>query len=108
LESEQYLYLTTRGRVTGQPREIEIWFVSYDNRFFVIAEYATSKWVRNIREHPVVSARVAETNVSGRARFIDPAVEPELATRVETLFRAKYGWGQGLIVEITPDQPRPT
>jgi hypothetical protein len=29
-----YLYLTTTGRVTGQAREIEIWFTEHCGRFF--------------------------------------------------------------------------
>jgi hypothetical protein len=28
-----YLYLTTTGRVTGQPREIEIWFTEHGGHF---------------------------------------------------------------------------
>jgi hypothetical protein len=30
--NEQFLYLTTTGRKTGLPREIEIWFVELDSR----------------------------------------------------------------------------
>jgi hypothetical protein len=29
-----YLYLTTTGRVTGQAREIEIWFTERDGHFY--------------------------------------------------------------------------
>jgi len=37
-EEPQYLYLTTIGRKTGLPREVEIWFISLDGRFYLIAE----------------------------------------------------------------------
>ena len=32
------LYLTTIGRRTGLPREIEIWFIVYRGRFYLLAE----------------------------------------------------------------------
>ena len=32
---ERFLYLTTIGRVSGQPRTIEIWFVEHDGAFYV-------------------------------------------------------------------------
>jgi deazaflavin-dependent oxidoreductase (nitroreductase family) len=103
LEREQYLYLTTRGRATGKPREIEIWFAQNGGRFYVIAEYPTSNWVKNIRADSAVSVRVARTNFSGRARLVDAEREQDLAVRIKTIFREKYGWGDGQIVEITPD-----
>jgi hypothetical protein len=33
-----FLYLTTAGRISGQPREIEIWFTERGGRFYLIAE----------------------------------------------------------------------
>src|SRR5438132_181546 len=33
-----FLYLTTTGRKTGLPREIEIWFVEADGRLYILAE----------------------------------------------------------------------
>ena len=35
-----FLYLTTIGRRTGLPREIEIWFTERDGRYYVIAAVA--------------------------------------------------------------------
>ncbi|MBI3800677.1 MAG: nitroreductase family deazaflavin-dependent oxidoreductase [Deltaproteobacteria bacterium] len=32
-----YLYLTTTGRRSGQPREIEIWFTQCAGQYYVIA-----------------------------------------------------------------------
>ena len=33
-----YLYVTSRGRVTGLPREIEIWFVASEGNLYILAE----------------------------------------------------------------------
>ena len=57
-----YLYLTTRGRVTGQPREIEIWFAEHGEHFYLVAESETANWVRNILSQPQVKIRVAALN----------------------------------------------
>jgi deazaflavin-dependent oxidoreductase (nitroreductase family) len=104
LAEEQYLYLTTRGRKTGQPREIEIWFTQSDGRFYVIAEYSTSNWVQNIRAHPAISVRVAGSSFSAQARLVDAAQEPQLCARIQQLSCAKYGWGEGQIVELVSEK----
>src|SRR5438445_328723 len=38
-KGSQYLYLTTTGRRTGRPREIEIWFTQRRGRYYLIAEH---------------------------------------------------------------------
>src|SRR5947199_9090235 len=56
-EGEQYLYLTTRGRKSGTPREIEIWFTNYNGRFYLIAEHASSQWVQYLQANPEATFR---------------------------------------------------
>jgi deazaflavin-dependent oxidoreductase (nitroreductase family) len=100
----QYLYLTTTGRRTGLPREIEIWFTERDGRFYIIAEHGErANWVRNIQANRRVLVRVGELQLNGTARLVDPAREPELALAVKALSDAKYGWSNGLVAEISPD-----
>ena len=102
-DHEQYLYLTTRGRRSGLPREIEIWFTYRDQRFYLIAEYATSNWIQNLREHPEAQVRVAKKSFTAQARFLTPEAEPELHRAVADLSSQKYGWGEGTIVELVPE-----
>ena len=100
----QYLYLTTTGRRTGLPREIEIWFTERDGRLYIIAEHGEhANWVRNIRANPHVRVRVGERQLNGTARLVDGEREPELAVAVKALSDAKYGWSNGWVVEISPD-----
>jgi len=99
-----YLYLTTTGRRSRQPREIEIWFTRSERRYYVIAENgARAQWVQNLRADPRVRWRVAEIAFSGQACVVDAAAEPALNEAVQVLSREKYGWGEGLVVELTPD-----
>ena len=99
-----YLYLTTTGRRSGVPREIEIWFTRWKGRFYIIAEHGErAQWVRNLRVNPRVQWRVGVTTFAGLARVIDPAADPTLHATVQARFRQKYGWGDGLVVELSPD-----
>jgi deazaflavin-dependent oxidoreductase (nitroreductase family) len=103
---EQYLYLTTRGRKSGKPREIEIWFTYRDGRFYVIAEYETSNWVQNVRAHPEVEVKVAGRKFQARARVLSPQRDAELNRAVQELSRKKYEWGDGMVVELEPTSRR--
>jgi deazaflavin-dependent oxidoreductase (nitroreductase family) len=99
-----FLYLTTKGRRSGASREIEIWFTQHDGRYYVIAEHGhRAQWVRNIIAHPEVSFRVGDKTLAGRARVIDPERDPHLHRTVQKLSETKYGWGDGLVVELAPD-----
>ena len=97
-----YLYLTTTGRVTGQPREIEIWFTEHGGHFYLVAERESANWVRNIQSQPQVKVRVGDAEFNAIARVVHNDREPQLAATVKALFDAKYGWSDGLIVELTP------
>ena len=99
----QFLYLTTTGRKTGLPREIEIWFVSFDNKYYILAEHREqADWVKNIRAHPHVRVRVGEQTFEATARVLDPGSDHAAFVQAQRLEREKYGWGAGLPVEITP------
>ncbi len=102
-EEPSYLYLTTTGRRSGLPREIEIWFTRHDGRYCMISEHhKRAQWVQNLLANQAVRWRVADVTFTGRARVIAAAAEPELTEAVQALSRQKYGWGDGLVVELTP------
>ena len=110
-----FLYLVTRGRKSGLPRKIEIWFVELDGRYYLVSEQRErAQWVKNLLAHDSVELSVGRRADEGselpstpaRARVLDPALEPELAARVRALMDAKYDWSDGLIVELAPS-PRP-
>jgi deazaflavin-dependent oxidoreductase (nitroreductase family) len=102
VSEEPYLYLTTTGRRTGRPREAELWFTRRGDAYYVIAEdRERAHWVRNLLADPRVSWRVDGQAFTGRARAIDGAA----GAAVQALSAAKYGWGDGLVVELSPDGP---
>lgn len=100
-----FLYLTTTGNRTGQPHEIEIWYVEHQARYYIVAEHRErAHWVRNIRHDPQVTIRVGGARYHGTARVVAADLEPLLAGAVSAKMDAKYGWSDGLIVELTPGE----
>ena len=100
---KQVLYLTTVGRQTGLPREIEIWFVVQCGRLYLFAETGEAAgWVKNIRRNPKVTVRIGEWHIDAIARVLDRQVDSKLRDQVADIANRKYGWGDGLPVEITP------
>ncbi|MBV9757073.1 MAG: nitroreductase family deazaflavin-dependent oxidoreductase [Alphaproteobacteria bacterium] len=107
VQDEQVLYLTTIGRRTGLAREIEIWFVVCRERFYLFAETGEAAgWVKNIRHHPEVAVRIGERRIAATARVLDRETDRTLRDEVAALAERKYGWGDGLPVEVTPVFPR--
>lgn len=101
-----YLYLTTHGRVTRRQHEIEIWFVAHAGAYYVVSGgRENADWVKNIRVEPQVLIRVGARNAPPLpclARVIPEGSEAALTAAVSELMNAKYGWSDGLIVEIKP------
>lgn len=99
----EFLYLTTTGRKTGTPHEIEIWYVAHEGRYYLVAEHRErTHWVQNILRNPVIAFWVEGVTYEGSGRVIDPQAEPTLAAEIAALMEAKYQWSDGLIVELSP------
>jgi deazaflavin-dependent oxidoreductase (nitroreductase family) len=76
-------YLETTGRVSGKPRETEIWFAADDRRIYLLSGGGIDKdWIRSFQRTPRVRFRVGATWVTGIARLVsDAADDLELTTR---------------------------
>jgi deazaflavin-dependent oxidoreductase (nitroreductase family) len=99
---QRVLYLTTVGRRTGLRRQIEIWFVVCRKRVYLFAESGEAAgWVKNIRRNPNVSIRVGKHQADAKARVLDPDGDRRLWDEVTAIAEHKYGWGDGLPVEVT-------
>jgi deazaflavin-dependent oxidoreductase (nitroreductase family) len=95
--------LTTHGWKTGKQHRIEIWFVEYNGRYYIISELLDSAhWVQNIKRNSVVSFSINDKVIKGNARIVDQEKESALSAEVLKLMDTKYKWSQGLIVELMP------
>ena len=82
LAEEDFCYLTTVGRVTGRPHEIEIWFSVDGTALYMLSGSDCSDWVKNLRKTPEVTVRIADRTFQGRARVVEEGREDELARRL--------------------------
>ncbi|MFL5767818.1 MAG: nitroreductase family deazaflavin-dependent oxidoreductase [Actinomycetota bacterium] len=98
--SLDYCYLTTRGRVTGKPHTIEIWFgVENDTLYLLSGGRDGSDWVKNLIAEPAVQVRIGDGTYEATARVVEDSDEDVLARR---LLLEKYsprnsgldGWGK--------------
>ncbi|HEU4744816.1 MAG TPA: nitroreductase family deazaflavin-dependent oxidoreductase [Anaerolineales bacterium] len=93
LSAEEYCYLTTTGRVSGRPHEIEIWFGAQNNTVYLLSGSGKSDWVKNLLKDPAVMVRIAKHNFPGTARIVTNK-EEELQARY--LVAEKYQeWEEG-------------
>ena len=79
LAAEEYCYLTTTGRVTGKPHEIEIWFGAQQSSIYLMAGDHGSDWVKNLRKNPNVTVRIAKHHFTGTARLVKDIQEEMMA-----------------------------
>lgn len=85
---DDFCYLTTTGRVTGRPHEIEIWFTLSGSTLYMLAgSREKADWVKNIKKNAQVSVRLGGTTLAGHARIVEDADEDALARRIVV---AKY------------------
>ena len=104
--SGEFLYLTTTGRVSGEPREIEIWYMEYKRRYYLLSEGGRkANWVRNIEKDPRVKVAVGKRQFEGTARVVDEKRDAKTYAFAHRLGKEKYDWDGGLPVEIIPTAP---
>lgn len=77
-----YCYLTTTGRTSGQPREIEIWFgANGDTLYLLSGGRDKSHWVRNIGADPAVTVRIGDRRHPARGRVVGADTEEDALAR---------------------------
>lgn len=93
--AERNGYLTTTGRTSGQPHEIEIWFgVGPDRQAIYLLSGGgdRSDWVRNIDRNSAVTFRILGVTYDATGRL---ATDTEVQSARESLAAKYYGWTGG-------------
>jgi deazaflavin-dependent oxidoreductase (nitroreductase family) len=95
--------LDTLGWKSGKSHRIEIWYVEFNKRYYIISEHGEgAHWIQNIQHNPNVKFSVSNKIIEGTARVVNSLAEAELAAQISNLMDSKYKWSQGSIVEIRP------
>lgn len=115
-EKEEYCYLTTRGRVTGKPHEIEIWFIVHEDAVYLMSGgMDKSDWVKNLLKEPMVTLRISGQTFSALASPLKGTPTEDMV-RMKMALKYKEWEGQGpsqwartaLVVRFIPRPPAET
>jgi len=80
LKDEEYCYVTTTGRVTGKPHQIEIWFGLNENTVYLLSGgMDKSDWVKNLLKNPSATVRIARKTFKATARIVKDKEEEMMA-----------------------------
>jgi deazaflavin-dependent oxidoreductase (nitroreductase family) len=79
--------LTTKGRRSGEPRTVTIWFVAEPGRILLTGGAEGPQWSRNLRADPEVELQIGREKLHGRARVID---DPDEGDAIRDRFVHKY------------------
>ena len=91
--------VTTTGRRSGNPHEIEIWFGVVDDIMYLISGNGPkADWYRNALAHPHVLVRLAGQTHRGVARDVD---DPDERRLVGDVMGAKYPWDGDASIGLT-------
>lgn len=101
MANQEYLYLTTIGHKTGNPHEIEIWYVQHNDCYYLVAEHREkAHWVQNIRANPTITFRLGDHIVNGTGEI---PTRDELIQTIREKMDDKYNWSAGLVVQLCAD-----
>jgi deazaflavin-dependent oxidoreductase (nitroreductase family) len=88
---EDFCYITTTGRRTGNPHRIEIWFAAAPGSrtiYILAGGRERSDTVRNALADPHVTVRIGDQEGAATARVVAPGTEEDALAR--RLILAKY------------------
>ena len=94
MADDDYLYLTTTGRRSGQPHRIEIWYADAGDgsTLYLLSGGGTeSDWVRNLQADPRCETSIGAPDAQQRrslARLLDD--DPERSEAARAMVFAKY------------------
>ena len=81
-EEQSFCYLTTTGRRTHRPHQIEIWFARQGHTVYLLSGGRdTSDWVRNLQRDPRVTIRIGTSTHQATARVVAPGTDEDTLAR---------------------------
>jgi deazaflavin-dependent oxidoreductase (nitroreductase family) len=71
ISDEKCIYLTTRGRKTGNPHTVELWFAMAGKKIYLSHEGEYTDWMKNILENGRVEFKIGKIQFQGNARIAE-------------------------------------
>ena len=88
VRSQKFIHLTTKGRKTGRPHSVELWFAASDGKVFLSHEGKETDWMKNIKQNCEVSFEIGGENFTGKGHYINE--DPDEAWRCKVALYEKY------------------
>jgi len=102
LASHQTIHITTRGRRTGQPRRIEIWWFRVHGRFVITGTPGKRHWLANLMADPRLKIHVDGLDIDATATIVE---DRELRRRVFTAPQTSWYVSQAELDRLVETAP---
>ena len=110
VKDEKYIHLTTLGRRTGKPHEVELWFAFSDGKLYLSHEGKHTDWMKNVAKNERVSVKIGSLKSDASAKILKEGRSRDIGSRV--LYEKYYqpakkevidDWfSLSTVVELTP------
>lgn len=88
LNRESLVELTVKGRKTGKPQTVKIWFAVGNGKVYVTSGRGLgAQWIKNLQKNPDVTMRIDTTSLKGTALWREG---PSVRAEIFPLFFRKY------------------
>lgn len=77
VRKQNYIYLTTKGRKTGKPHTVELWFALAPDGVYLSHEGDATDWMKNVRRRPRVAAKIGKLTFEADAETAEGAARDE-------------------------------
>jgi len=111
VKNEKYIHLTTLGRKTGKPHEVELWFAFGGGKLYLSHEGEHTDWMKNLAKNEKVSARIGSLKLDASAKILKKGRSMDTGTKA--LYEKYYqpakkevidDWfSLSTVVELTPE-----
>jgi deazaflavin-dependent oxidoreductase (nitroreductase family) len=98
LQSSKFIHLTTRGRKSGKPHTVELWFASSNGTVYLSHEGQETDWMKNIQENGRVSFEISNKKFTGKATRLEDGTEAAWAGKL-ALYEKYYGKATRAVIE---------
>ena len=89
LSRSREINITVTGRKSGRTISIPVWFVSEDNKLYLLPVGGSdTQWYKNVLKNPSIQIEARDAKAE---RKVAPVKDPKRVASVVEKFRAKYG-----------------
>ena len=92
------IHLTTRGRKTGKPHVVELWFAAANGNVYLSHEGQETDWMKNITKDPAITFEIGGKQFRGRGCYLQDGAEEAWVGKA-ALYEKYYGKATREIIE---------